>query len=107
MDEIEAVNIFSSFSSLFSYRFFFSFLDLNLFVGQLTPKQRADKAVQHALDVQRAQSMGNYHRLCQLYTNAPNMGAYIMDHFIDRERIKALIVITKACVILSSSFVSV
>ncbi|PPQ79687.1 hypothetical protein CVT25_003261 [Psilocybe cyanescens] len=70
--------------------------ELNLYVGQLTPKQKADKAVQHALEVQRAQSMGNYHKLCDLYLKAPNMGAYIMDHFIDRERIKALMVITKA-----------
>lgn len=31
-----------------------------------------------------------------MYLNAPNMGAYIMDHFIDRERAKALMVITKA-----------
>ena len=42
--------------------------------------------------------MGNYHALFGLYMNAPNMGAYIMDHFIDRERIKALMVMTKASV---------
>lgn len=71
-------------------------LDLNLYVGQLTDKQKADPAVRHALDVQRALAMGNYHRLFDLYLNAPNMGAYIMDHFIDRERIRALIVMSKA-----------
>ncbi|KAF9477776.1 hypothetical protein BDN70DRAFT_907106 [Pholiota conissans] len=70
--------------------------ELNLFVGQLTPRQKANEAVQHALEVQRAQAMGNYVKLCTLYNNAPYMGAYIMDHFIDRERIKALMVITKA-----------
>jgi len=70
--------------------------DLNLYVGQLTPKQKADPAVRHALSVQRALSTGNYHSLFDLYLNAPNMGAYIMDHFIDRERVKALLVITKA-----------
>lgn len=42
--------------------------------------------------------MGNYHSLFELYVNAPNMGAYIMDHFIPRERARALLVITKACV---------
>jgi hypothetical protein len=42
-------------------------------------------------------SMGNYHALFKLY-EAPKMGAYIMDHFIDRERIKALLVMTKASV---------
>jgi hypothetical protein len=71
---------------------------MNLFVGQLTPQQKADPVVRHALGVQRALSMGNYHALFGLYLNAPNMGAYIMDHFIDRERIKALMVIAKAWV---------
>lgn len=71
-------------------------LELNLYVGQLTPRQKADLAVKHAFDVQRSLSMGNYHALFLLYTNAPNMGAYIMDHFIPRERVKALMVIVKA-----------
>ncbi|PPQ66663.1 hypothetical protein CVT26_009417 [Gymnopilus dilepis] len=70
--------------------------ELNLYVGQLTPKQKADPAVRHALEVSRALSMGNYYKLCDLYNSAPNMGAYIMDHFIDRERVKALMTITKA-----------
>ncbi|PFH51050.1 hypothetical protein AMATHDRAFT_75238 [Amanita thiersii Skay4041] len=70
--------------------------ELNLFVGQLTPRQKADEAVQHALNVSRALSMGNYHALFILYDTAPNMGGYIMDHFIDRERVKALMVISKA-----------
>jgi hypothetical protein len=70
--------------------------ELNLYVGQLTPRQKMDPAVQHALRVQRALSMGNYHALFEMYLNAPNMGVYIMDHFIDRERAKALIIMTKA-----------
>ncbi|KAJ6624970.1 SAC3/GANP/Nin1/mts3/eIF-3 p25 family-domain-containing protein [Mycena sp. CBHHK59/15] len=79
--------------------------ELNIYVGQLTPKQKADPAVQHALGVQRAQSMGNYHALFALYTNSPNMGAYIMDHFVARERVKALMVITKAYKSILLSFV--
>ena len=70
--------------------------ELNLYVGRLTPRQKADAAVQHALGVSRALSMGNYHSLFRLYDSAPNMGAYIMDHFISRERVKALMTITKA-----------
>ena len=77
---------------------FFNLPELNLFVGQLTPRQKASKSVQHAFSVQRAQAMGNYVKLCELYNDAPFMGAYIMDHFIDRERMKAMMVITKACV---------
>ncbi|KIK61600.1 hypothetical protein GYMLUDRAFT_996089 [Collybiopsis luxurians FD-317 M1] len=79
--------------------------ELNLYVGQLTPRQKADPAVRHALDVQRSLSTGNFHALFLLYLNAPNMGAYIMDHFIPRERVKALIVITKAYRTISLSFI--
>ncbi|TFK51667.1 hypothetical protein OE88DRAFT_1698738 [Heliocybe sulcata] len=79
--------------------------ELNLYVGQLTPKQKDVPAVRHALDVSRALSMGNYHRFFDLYLNSPNMGAYIMDHFVDRERVKALLVITKAYMKLPLSFI--
>ena len=58
--------------------------------------------MEHALAVQRAQALGNYHKLGDLHLNAPNMGAYIMDHFIDRERVKGLMVVTKAYVPLPS-----
>jgi len=79
--------------------------ELNLFVGQLTPKQKADPSVRHALDVQRAVSMGNYHAFFRLFLDSPNMGGYIIDHFSDRERIKALIVMTKAYKTLSLPFI--
>ncbi|KAI0741552.1 SAC3/GANP/Nin1/mts3/eIF-3 p25 family-domain-containing protein [Daedaleopsis nitida] len=79
--------------------------DLTLYVGQLTPQQKTSPAVQHALSVQRGVAMGNYHALFDLYMNAPNMGAYIMDHFIDRERMRALMVMTKAYRTLPLSFV--
>ncbi|RDX48240.1 hypothetical protein OH76DRAFT_1440771 [Lentinus brumalis] len=79
--------------------------DLNLYVGQLTERHKSDPAVRHALSVQRAVAMGNYHALFDLYLNAPNMGAYIMDHFIDRERIRALMVMTKAYRTLQLSFI--
>ncbi|KAL0953484.1 hypothetical protein HGRIS_004714 [Hohenbuehelia grisea] len=79
--------------------------DLNLYVGQLTPKQKADQAVEHALAVLRALSKGNYHSLFLLYLNAPNMGAYIMDHFIPRERVRALMVMSKAYRTITLAFV--
>ncbi|KAF7370841.1 PCI domain-containing protein [Mycena sanguinolenta] len=79
--------------------------ELNLYVGQLTPKLKADSAVQHALKVQRALAMGNYHALFALYSSSPNMGAYIMDHFVARERAKALMVITKAYKTIPLSFI--
>ncbi|KAJ7050530.1 SAC3/GANP/Nin1/mts3/eIF-3 p25 family-domain-containing protein [Mycena amicta] len=70
--------------------------ELNIYVGQLTPKLKSDPAVQHALRVQRALAFGNYHALFELYSASPNMGAYIMDHFVARERARAIMVFTKA-----------
>jgi len=52
--------------------------------------------VLHALNVQRALSMGNYHLFFSLYNIVPNMGGYIMDHFVERERIRALLVMAKS-----------
>ena len=74
-------------------------LDLNLFVGQLTLEQKSNPCVLHALNVQRALSMGNYHLFFSLYNTVPNMGGYIMDHFVERERIRALLVMTKSYVL--------
>ena len=99
MDAIEVVRLFffpDILSQLLIVAAGILFTDLNLYVGQLTERQKTDPAVRHALGVQRAVAMGNYHALFDLYMNAPNMGAYIMDHFIDRERIRALMVMTKA-----------
>ena len=62
--------------------------------------------MQHALNVQRALALGNYHRLMRLYEEAPNMSAYIMDHFIPRERARALICITRAYVVLTPTLPS-
>ena len=75
------------------------FKDLNILVGELTTKQKSSQAIKHALEVQRALSTNNYHAFFDFYANAPNMGGYIMDHFVDRERTKALMVMAKACVL--------
>ena len=73
-------------------------LELNLYVSQLTSQQKASLAGKHALAVQRSLALGNYHAFFEQYLNAPNMGAYIMDHFVDRERLRALFIMTKAYV---------
>jgi len=70
--------------------------ELNLYVSQLTSKQKTSLAVKHALAVQRVLALGNYHAFFEQYLSAPNMGAYIMDHFVDRERLRALFIMTKA-----------
>lgn len=68
---------------------------MNLLVGQLTKEQKAAPAVRHALEVSKALTRNNYHAFFQLFTNAPNMGGYIMDHFVEEKRVQALMAICK------------
>lgn len=66
------------------------FLDVNTLMAELTPAHKSQPAVEHALAVRSALATGNYHAFFRLYVNAPNLNAYVMDQFIDRERINAL-----------------
>jgi SAC3 family protein LENG8/THP3 len=70
--------------------------DMNDVLSELTPTDKADRAVKHALDVRSALALGNYHRFFQLFLETPNMGAYLMDMFVARERLVALASICKA-----------
>jgi SAC3 family protein LENG8/THP3 len=70
--------------------------DMNDVLSELTPTDKADTAVKHALDVRSALALGNYHRFFQLFLETPNMGAYLMDMFVARERLAALACICKA-----------
>ncbi|KAL2004055.1 hypothetical protein VTN02DRAFT_560 [Thermoascus thermophilus] len=69
---------------------------MNDALADLTPADKSDPAVKHALEVRSALALGNYHRFFQLYLDTPNMGAYLMDMFVDRERLSALACICKA-----------
>ncbi|KAL1962006.1 hypothetical protein VTN77DRAFT_697 [Rasamsonia byssochlamydoides] len=69
---------------------------INDALADLTPADKSDPAVKHALEVRSALALGNYHRFFQLYLDTPNMGAYLMDMFVDRERLAALACICKA-----------
>ena len=71
---------------------------MNSLLSNLTPAERQDEAVQHALQVRLALASSNYRRFFQLFNNAPKMGAYMMDHFLARERVTALVTISKAYV---------
>ncbi|EER40168.1 SAC3/GANP domain-containing protein [Histoplasma capsulatum H143] len=68
---------------------------INDALADLTPADKLDPAVKHALDVRSALALGNYHKFFQLYLDTPNMGAYLMDMFVDRERLAALACICK------------
>lgn len=70
--------------------------DMNDVLADLTPAEKNNEAVKHALDARSALALGNYHRFFQLYLDTPNMGAYLMDMFVGRERLAALSNICKA-----------
>ncbi|KAK9422792.1 hypothetical protein SUNI508_00655 [Seiridium unicorne] len=63
---------------------------LNDAIADLTPADKEELAIKHALNVRSALALGNYHRFFQLYLDVPNMGAYLMDMFVKRERLAAL-----------------
>jgi hypothetical protein len=69
-------------------------IELNTVLAELTPAEKDTTAVKHALETRAAVASGNYHRLFRLYLNVPNMGGYLMDMFIERERLIALSKIT-------------
>lgn len=70
--------------------------DMNDALAHITPADRQVPAVRHALDVRSALALGNYHRFFRLYLDAPNMGPYLMDKFIARERLAALANISRS-----------
>ncbi|KAF4632217.1 hypothetical protein G7Y89_g5914 [Cudoniella acicularis] len=69
---------------------------LNDVLADLTTAEKEEKAIKHALDVRSALALGNYHRFFRLYLDTPNMGAYLMDMFVVRERLAALANMCKA-----------
>jgi SAC3 family protein LENG8/THP3 len=69
---------------------------LNDVLADLTTAEKEQKAIKHALDVRSSLALGNYHRFFRLYLDTPNMGAYLMDMFVVRERLAALSNMCKA-----------
>lgn len=69
---------------------------LNDALADLTTAEKEEPAIKHALDIRSALALGNYHRFFQLYLDTPNMGAYLMDMFVGRQRLAALCNICKA-----------
>lgn len=64
--------------------------DMNDVLSELTLADKKEDAIKHALEVRSALALGNYHKFFQLYLKVPNMGAYLMDMFVERERLAAL-----------------
>ena len=68
-------------------------------LAQLTPMEKSDPGVHHALQVHAALATSNYVRFFRLFNHAPNMSGYILDHFVERERMSALTIMSKAYVL--------
>ncbi|WFD33060.1 hypothetical protein MSPP1_004117 [Malassezia sp. CBS 17886] len=70
--------------------------EVNALMTELTPAMKHAPCVAHALAVRTAMHTGNFHRFFRLYYDAPNMNAYIMDHFVERARVQALAVVSRS-----------
>ncbi|XP_065826043.1 leukocyte receptor cluster member 8-like [Oscarella lobularis] len=71
--------------------------DMNLALSSLSSEMQAEPPVKHALRLRSAWALSNYHKFFRLYRVAPNMGASLIDMFVQRVRLSALRVFTKAC----------
>ena len=63
---------------------------MNDMLAELTLADKSHEWIKHALDVRSSLALGNYHKFFRLYLEAQNMGAYLMDMFVERERLNAL-----------------
>ena len=70
--------------------------DMNDVLADLTEADKQSPPVKHALEARSSLALGNYHRFFRLYLETPNMGAYLMDMFVNRERLAALANMCKA-----------
>lgn len=69
---------------------------LNDLLATLTPAEKKDKGIKHAMEVRSALNLNNYHRFFRLFAQTPNMGGWLMDMFVKRERLHALCLISRA-----------
>lgn len=95
LDELYETGIKGHNEEFLGYRILYAGLhgmqiELMLILKKLTLKDKQAVCVQHALKVVRALSDNNYFNLFKLYKQAPNMGGYLIDLFIDRLRVFAL-----------------
>lgn len=81
-------------------------VDMNNMLADLTPADKKGPFVKLALQVRAALASGNYHKFFKLYNDSHESGMvpYLMDMFIERERLSALAVMGRAYVSLQNFF---
>lgn len=77
--------------------------ELSSELAQMSEEELKEAPVQHALAVRNALVTGNYAAFFRLYAEAPNMGSYLLDGMLLRQRVIALTKMTKAYVALRAA----
>lgn len=70
--------------------------ELNELLSMMPDPLKQVLCVKHALQVRFAVSTANYRRFFKLFFEAPLMAGYLMDRFVERERIRALAIMARA-----------
>lgn len=70
--------------------------DLFNIILSLTPEQRQDPAIRHALEVRESVSLGDYKRFFGLHKTAPNLGRFLTERMVATMRMRSLRPIAKA-----------
>ncbi|RDD37094.1 Leukocyte receptor cluster member 8-like protein [Trichoplax sp. H2] len=71
-------------------------LEISSVLSLLSDSVKKESVIKYALAVRSAWELSNYHRFFKLYLKAPLMTGYLIDMFVDRERLLALKIICKA-----------
>ena len=71
----------------------------------LTADDRDSEYIAHALQVREATALRNYSKFFKLYAAAPGHAQYVMDTFVDRERLSGLRIFCKAYQVIDVAFV--
>ncbi|KAJ4989914.1 THP3-like protein [Stagonosporopsis vannaccii] len=80
--------------------------DMNDMLAELTPADKSHPWIKHALNVRSALALSNYHKFFRLYLEAQNLGGYLMDLFIERERLAALANMSRAYISITLRFLT-
>ncbi|KAJ3395362.1 hypothetical protein HDU92_006018 [Lobulomyces angularis] len=101
LKQLYELNIPGNVDEFTSYRILYAIYtlnkrDINQILTKLTSHQKAQKNIKHALLVRQSVTHNDYHKFFKLYQNAPDMSVYLLDFFVERQRIIAMKFITKA-----------